>query len=61
MAEIRIPRTTGAIEVDGELNESSWQQASSIELLYDTWPAENSPAPVKTTAYVMEAGAYFYV
>jgi len=60
-ADIRIPRTTVTIEIDGELNESSWQQASPIELLYDTWPAENSPAPVKTTAYVMEDGEYFYV
>ena len=28
-ADIRIPRTTVAIEIDGELNESSWQQARS--------------------------------
>ncbi len=60
-AEIHIPRTTTTIEVDGDFNEAGWQQATQIELLYDTWPAENSKAPVTTTAYVMEDGEYFYV
>ena len=60
-AEIAIPRVNSAVVVDGELNEAVWQQAKAVELKYNTWPAENTPAPVSTTAYVMEDGEFFYV
>lgn len=60
-AGIVIPRITTAITVDADLSEAAWQQATPVEIAYDTWPAENSKAPVKTTAYVMEDGEFFYI
>ncbi len=60
-ADIQIPRVSGTIVVDADLSEPAWQQATAVEIVYDTWPAENTPAPVKTTAYVMEDGEFFYI
>ncbi len=58
---LSIPRVTPAIVVDAELNEPQWQQALEMPILYNTWPAENTPAPVKTMARVMEDGEFFYI
>ncbi|WP_348730524.1 DUF5916 domain-containing protein [Rheinheimera texasensis] len=58
---LSIPRVTPAIVVDAELNEPQWQQAREMPILYNTWPAENTPAPVKTMARVMEDGEFFYI
>jgi len=60
-AQINIPKVTGSIVVDADLSEPAWQQATPVEIVYDTWPAENTQAPVKTTAYVMEDGEFFYI
>lgn len=59
--ETRIPRVDHAVKIDAELSESEWQGAAQVELVFDTWPAENTLAPVATTAYVMENGDYFYI
>ncbi len=59
--EIAIPRIQNSVNVDADLTEPEWQTAKKVELVFDTWPAENSPAPVATTAYVMENGDYFYI
>jgi hypothetical protein len=56
-----IPYLTGKIEVDGELNESQWQQAKTIELNIVTYPFENSMPPVKTEVLVFENGETLYV
>lgn len=60
-ADYQIPRVQGQVKVDGELAEEAWTQAKTIELLYNTWPADNTPAPVQTTAQVMEDGENLYV
>lgn len=63
-SEIEIPKITASFDefnVDAELSESVWQKARSIDIIYETLPAENTPAPVKTTAFVMEDGEYFYI
>lgn len=58
---LSIPRVTPSIVVDAELDEPQWQQAREMPILYNTWPAENTPAPVKTMARVMEDGEFFYI
>ena len=58
---LSIPRVTPAVVVDAELNEPQWQQALEMPILYDTKPAENTPAPVKTMARVMEDGEFLYI
>ena len=60
-AEITIPKVSGSIVIDADLSEAAWQQATPVEILYETKPAENTPALVKTTAYVMEDGEFFYI
>ena len=45
----RIPHIDGGIVVDGVLDESVWSQATVIDLPYEISPADNTPAPVRTT------------
>ena len=45
----QIPHIEGGIVVDGLLDESVWSQATVIDLPYEISPADNTPAPVRTT------------
>ncbi len=45
----QIPHIEGGIVVDGVLDESVWSQATVIDLPYEISPADNTPAPVRTT------------
>ena len=56
MDELSIPRVNGEITLDGELDEPIWQTATKVTLDYETRPGENTPAPVKTTAYIAQNG-----
>jgi len=58
---IDLPRIVGDIQVDGVLDEGVWQDATQIELSYESDPGENIPARIKTVAYLMEDGASLYV
>jgi len=55
-----IPRVEKAPVIDGVINAQEWQQASQVELAYETNPGDNLPARVKTTAYMMEDGENIY-
>ena len=50
-ANLDIPYIAGKIKVDGELDDSHWQQAKIIELNYVTQPFENTRPPVTTQSY----------
>ena len=56
-----IPRLDGEIKVDGVLSGGEWNDALTLELHIETDPAENEPAPVKTTAFLIEDGENLYV
>ncbi|MCP4272353.1 MAG: carbohydrate binding family 9 domain-containing protein [Gammaproteobacteria bacterium] len=56
----QIPRVNQAPKIDAELSEGEWSSAQQVELLYNTYPGDNLPAPVKTTAYMMEDGESIY-
>ncbi len=60
-ADYTIPNIQQSLEIDGQLNESVWQQATKVELIYETQPGDNLPARVKTYAYFFEDGEHFYV
>lgn len=60
-ADIQIPRTTQAIEIDGDLSEPAWAQATRVQITINSWPAENTPAPVATEALLIENGEFFYL
>lgn len=56
-----IPRVAAGIIIDAELDESQWQQAKMMPIVFNTWPAENTPAPVQTMARVMEDGEFLLI
>ncbi|MDH4054017.1 MAG: carbohydrate binding family 9 domain-containing protein [Gammaproteobacteria bacterium] len=58
---VELPRTTGEIVVDGVMDEDAWQNATEVELIYETEPGENIAARLKTHAYIMEDGINLYV
>ncbi|AXK73451.1 hypothetical protein DWG18_14970 [Lysobacter sp. TY2-98] len=45
----RIPHIEGEIVIDGKLDDAAWSQAVPIDLAYEISPADNTPAPVRTT------------
>ncbi len=53
---LTIPKTSQKIKLDGELDEPFWQQATKVNLGYETRPGENIDARAKTTAYIIEDG-----
>ncbi len=56
-----LPRLSGEIEIDGILGDGEWSDAVQVELDIETNPAENGPAAVKTTVYVVEDGQNLFV
>jgi hypothetical protein len=56
-----LPRVSGAISVDGVLDEAVWQLAARIDVNLETNPGENLVARVQTTAYLFEDGENLYI
>ena len=56
-----LPRVTGDVVIDGNLDDDIWLQALQVEIGYETNPGENTPAKVKTVAYLMEDGVNLYI
>ncbi|TDR22360.1 carbohydrate binding family 9 domain-containing protein [Marinicella litoralis] len=52
----QVPLISESFKIDGVMDESAWQQALIIPLLYETSPAENTPAQVKTEVYFIDTG-----
>ena len=57
-APVDVPHVQGQITVDGVLDEPIWKQARQIDLVYEVRPGENTPASVKTTAWIAENGEH---
>ena len=57
-APLDVPHVQAQIKVDGQLDEAVWQQARKVDLGYEIRPGENTPASVKTTAYIAENGEH---
>lgn len=51
-AALSVPVTDEKITVDGVLSEAAWKSALTMPLIYETRPAENTPAPVETEIYL---------
>ena len=59
---INIPRIANAnIKVDAKLSEPMWDKAVVVNMSNITFPEENQPASVKTTAYLFEDGETLYI
>lgn len=57
----RIPRVTDKAKIDGDLDDSVWQDALKFELNYEVWPGENITPPVKTEVLLAYNKTYLYV
>ncbi|HSP13684.1 MAG TPA: DUF5916 domain-containing protein [Thermoanaerobaculia bacterium] len=58
---ITITRTNGAISIDGDLSDPGWVGAATIDRFYETSPANNIPAKVKTIVHLTYDDRYFYI
>src|SRR5207244_10126613 len=58
---ITIRRAEGAIRIDGDLSDPGWKNAATIDKFYETSPADNIPAKVRTVAYLTYDDHAFYV
>jgi hypothetical protein len=56
----RVTRTESAIRIDGQLDDAAWSGAPTFELAYETRPAENGPAPVRTEVWITYDQSNFY-
>jgi hypothetical protein len=56
-----LPQADGKIKIDGKLNEPAWKKALKLPLPYETWPGENTPAPVETECYITHTHTHLYV
>ena len=57
----QLPRTDAEFSIDGVLDEAGWQDAAQIPIAWETDPAENIPARVRTVAYIVEDGESLFV
>ena len=56
-----LARTGDEIRIDGVMDEPAWENATIIGVDTETRPGENTPAPVETTAYLIEDGRSLYI
>src|SRR5688572_23389456 len=57
---LTVNRTEAPIQLDGDLSDAAWQQATVIDRFYETSPGDNTPPKVRTVAYVTYDDRYFY-
>ncbi|WP_372870441.1 DUF5916 domain-containing protein [Shewanella sp.] len=58
---LQIPYLTEPAAIDGDLSDAVWASAAEAELKYETRPAENAPAPVRTRAKLFATDTTLYV
>lgn len=58
---LNIPKITESITIDGELDESVWNRALSMDLDYEVSPGENVKPPVSTEALFLYSESHLYV
>jgi hypothetical protein len=57
----QIPRVNKQPSINGELGANEWGAATQVELAFNINPGDSTPAPVRTTAYMMEDGEQIYI
>ncbi|NIP44715.1 MAG: carbohydrate binding family 9 domain-containing protein, partial [candidate division Zixibacteria bacterium] len=61
MPEIEIPRASGEIKIDGNLDDPGWKSAAYIDRFHEHFPGDQTEPPVDTRVYVTYNDDYFYV
>ena len=59
--KFNIPRIQGNINIDANLDEAQWQNATKVAMNIITRPYDNTPSPVDTQALLMEDGETLYI
>ena len=57
---IEIRRTSGPIEIDGDLSDAGWREATRVESWWETNPGDNLEAPVGNVAWLAYDGENLY-
>jgi hypothetical protein len=60
-APIQIHRAEGVIRIDGDLSDPGWKNAARVSAFLEGQPGDNTPARVKTIAWLTYDDRYFYV
>ncbi len=56
-----VPRTEGAIRVDGLVDDAGWASAWKTTLPYEVQPGENTPAPIQTEVLLTYSRDSLYI
>jgi hypothetical protein len=57
---LNIARATGAITIDGGLDDPGWKGIPGVEKWYETNPGDNTPPKVRNVGYLAYDEKYFY-
>ena len=58
--KLKLGRITSPIEVDGDLSDPGWAEATEVPLIYEINPGDNITPPVKTIARIGYDDDFFY-
>lgn len=58
---IPLTRTSAEIRVDGNVTDTEWKDAAVVDTFFETSPADNIPAKIRTVAYLTYDAKYFYL
>lgn len=58
---LQVQQAASKISIDGVLDEAAWKSAATMELKYETRPAENTPPPVRTEIFITYDEGHFYM
>lgn len=57
---LHIARTTGAIVIDGAIDDEGWRGAEKVDVWFETNPGDNTEPAVKNLAYLTYDDRFFY-
>ena len=60
-SQYNVSVAEGKIKIDGVLDEAAWETAAKIDLPYETYPGDNTPAVVKTECLVIYSKSKLYL
>jgi len=60
-ASYQVSAASSPIDIDGRLDESAWEDATRIPILYEWFPGDNVPPPVKTDCWVTYDPGNLYI
>ena len=59
--KLKMARITSPIQVDGDLSDAGWAEATVVPLAYEINPGDNTTPADKTTARIGYDDQFFYV